>query len=160
MGKNTAGPQKSPAQSKEADDVKLVELYTTAGVYYATVLIAVAFGQLSILTLLQGKLPVVCKTFPEVLISFLVEFAAPPAFLLLLVYGGIVFAGLYFGANFVKFSRLLDNVIFSSGDRTVERMASEIGRSGLRSALAKYGWFVLSIYVLMSILVLFAAVAL
>ena len=162
MEKDAAGPeiQGPPSQDRGAEDVKLVELYTTAGVYYATVLIAVAFGQFSILTLLQGKLSVVCKTIPEMLISFLAEFAAPPAFLLLLVYGGVVFAGLYFGANFVKFSKLLDNVILSSRDPIVQRMASEIGRSRWRSALAKYGKVVLAFYVLMSILVLFAAVAL
>lgn len=143
MKRNAAGPA---TQDRGVQDIKLVELYTTAGVYYATVLIAVAFAQLSILTLLQGKLPVV--------------FVAP-AFFLLLVYGGVVFApGLYFGANFVKFSRLLDNVIFSSRDPTVQRMASEIGRSPWRSALARHGNIVLFFYVFMSILVLFAAVAL
>jgi len=143
LKRNAAGPA---TQDRGVQDIKLVELYTTAGVYYATVLIAVAFAQLSILTLLQGKLPVV--------------FVAP-AFFLLLVYGGVVFApGLYFGANFVKFSRLLDNVIFSSRDPTVQRMASEIGRSPWRSALARHGNIVLFFYVFMSILVLFAAVAL
>lgn len=134
----------------EVDPVKLVEIYTTAGQYYATVLIAVVFAQFSDLALLLGK--------AYILSSFSVSF-------FVVVYAAIVIAGMYFGYEFLRFARLLDGVIKtdSKTDGTVLRLANEVGRPHLRyrSWVTSYSGFpAISVYIFLSAMALIAALLL
>jgi hypothetical protein len=132
----------------EADKpVKLIELYNTAGQYYATVLIAVVFAQFSVLTFLRGKYNFWGS--PEML----------PILFLIFVYCVVLRAGWYFGGCFLKFSELLDQTIANSQfDPTAKRLAEDIEQTHFkrREQIVRSRTYVLGVYVGISLLVLLA----
>lgn len=121
-------------------DVKLAELYTTAGVYYATVMIAVVFAQFSVLTFLRGKY------------SSLGSSEMFPILVLIVLYFMILIAGWYFADRFLKFSELLDKIIIHSSDPTLKKLAKDEGQRHLdrRKKIVKYRRYVLGMYVVAS----------
>jgi hypothetical protein len=140
--REAAHKAKDKALSKKEKPVKLVELYTVAGQYYATVLIAVVLAQLSVLTFLQGKYDIAGNS-ETLSIGILIT-----------IYFLTLIAGWYFGDRFLKFSELLDQTIANSQfDPTVQRLARDIGKShfNLRQKIVTCRPFVLSAYVVASL---------
>jgi hypothetical protein len=147
LERDTAGSQESGAQN-EPDDVKLVELYTTAGVYYATVLIAVVVAQFAVLTFLRGKHSFFFSGSPEML----------PIFVLIVLYFVVLIAGLYFADRFIVFSDLLDRIIRDSHNSTVKKLDKDVGQPHLdrRKWIVDHRELVLGAYVVASGLALAA----
>lgn len=141
------GDRNSP-RNEGADDVKLAELYTTAGVYYATVMIAIVFAQFSVLAFLRGKYSFFFLRISE-MFSILV---------LVLLYFMILTAGWYFADRFLKFSELLDQIIVKSSDPTLKKLAKDVGQPHLdrRKKIVKYRRHVLGAYVVASAFALVA----
>jgi hypothetical protein len=134
--------------NESVDDVKLAELYTTAGVYYATVMIAVVFAQFSVLGFLRGKYSLFFLQSSEVF-SILV---------LVFLYFMILAAGWYFADRFLKFSELLDRIIVNSSDPTLKKLAVDVGQPHLdnRKRIVRYRRHVLAAYVVASVFALAA----
>lgn len=137
MERDALGPE-----GNAADDVKLVELYTTAGVYYATVLIAVVVAQFSVLTFLRGKYSY----------FFLGSSEMPWILVLIILYFMILYVGQYFVDRFLEFSNLLDQIIINSHNSTLEKLARDVGQSHLdrRRRMVQYREHVLGAYVVAS----------
>lgn len=129
--------------------LKLVELYNTAGQYYATVLIAVVFAQFSVLTFLRGKHDLLFWDSPEIL----------PIIFLIFVYCVVLGVGCYFGDCFLKFSGLLDRTIENSQfDPTLKKLFEDVGQTHLdrRGKMARHRRIALGLYVIVSVFALFA----
>jgi hypothetical protein len=77
---------------------QLLDQYVQSGTPYATSLVAIIFGQFSVLTLLQSK---GCPLISTMKIIW-------PVWILIGIYGLIVSGGSYIGYNYLMFARFLE----------------------------------------------------
>lgn len=138
-----------------ANPVKLFEIYSGGGQYYATVLLAVVFAQFSDLTLLQGKFQIQSSKIANVSAIWPAILAIFPISFLVLIYILILLAGIYFVHMARRFASLLDHIAFHTpSNATLRRFTKERKQPRYRKFVIQHEILVLFIYGLLSILAL------